>query len=61
MIKLMLLVGLFLWNFKFHFGITGMQGAPCIPDGHPYRITSTKCHINTVIFPDGGHIVAQNM
>ena len=34
---------------------------PCIPDSHPYRITSTMCHINTVVSPDDGHIVAQNM
>jgi len=33
----------------------------CIPDSHPYRITSTKCHINTVVSPDDGHIVARNM
>jgi len=32
-----------------------------IPDSHPYRITSTKCRINTVVSPDDGHIVAQNM
>jgi len=33
----------------------------CIPDSHPYRITITKCRINTVIAPDDGHIVARNM
>jgi len=27
--------------------MTGMQGAPCIPDSHPYSITSTKCHKNS--------------
>jgi len=26
-----------------------------------FRITSTKCHINTVISPDDGHTVARNM
>jgi hypothetical protein len=31
---------------------------PCIPDSHSHRITSTKCHINTVVSPDDGHIVA---
>jgi len=36
-------------------------GAPSIPDSHPYKITSTKCHINTVVSPDDGHIVAWNM
>ena len=34
---------------------------PCIPDSHPYRITSTTCRINTVVSPDDGHIVARNM
>ena len=33
----------------------------CIPDTHPYRITSTKCHINSVISSDDGHIIARNM
>jgi len=35
-----------------------IQGAHCIPDSHPYRITSTKCRINIVVSPDDGHIVA---
>jgi len=25
---------------------------------HPYRITSTKCRISTVVSPDDGHMVA---
>jgi len=33
----------------------------CIPDSHPYRITSTKCRKNTVVSPDDLHIVARNM
>ena len=33
----------------------------CTPDSHPRRITSTKCCMNTVVSPDDGHIVAQNM
>ena len=32
----------------------------CIPDNHPQRVTNTKCHIDTVISPDDGHIVARN-
>jgi len=32
-----------------------MQGAPCIPHSHPW------CHIDTVVSPDVGHIVTQNM
>ena len=40
-----------------------MQGGipSCIPDSHPYKITSTKCRINIVVSPDDGHIVARNM
>jgi len=33
----------------------------CIPDIHPYRITNTKCHINTAVSPDDGHIIVRNM
>ena len=33
----------------------------CIPDSHPYRITSAKCRINTVVSPDDGHTFARNM
>ena len=33
----------------------------CIPDSHPHRVTNTKCHIDTVVSPDDGHIVAQNV
>jgi hypothetical protein len=33
----------------------------CYADSHPYRITSNKCHINAVISPDDGHIVARYM
>ena len=25
------------------------------PDSHPYRVTNTKCRIDTVISPDDGH------
>ena len=28
---------------------------------HPYRITSTKCRINTIVSPDDGYIVARNI
>jgi len=33
----------------------------CIPDSHPHRVTNTKCHINTIVSPDDGHIVARSM
>jgi len=34
---------------------------PCIPDSHLYRVTNTRCRMNTVFPPDDGHIVARNM
>jgi hypothetical protein len=43
--------------------LSGMQGGipVCIPDSHPYRITSTKCRMNTVVAPDDGPIAARNV
>jgi len=41
--------------------LSDMQGAPCLPDSHPYSVTSTKRRIQTAISPDNGHIVARNM
>ena len=38
-----------------------MHRVPCIPDSHPHRVTNTKYHIDTVVSPDDGHIVARNM
>jgi hypothetical protein len=42
-----------------------MCPSPFIPlyilDSHPYRVTSTKYRINTVVSPDDGHIVARNV
>jgi len=43
--------------------LSGMQGfiPPYITESHPYRITSTKCRINTAVSPDDEHIVARTM
>jgi len=41
--------------------LSGMQGAPCIPDSHPHTITSTKCRIKAVVYPDDGQLVARNV
>jgi len=56
----------FMWHLVlvFLYGwLSGMQSIvpSCIPESHPYRKTSTKCHINTVVSPDDGPIAAQNM
>jgi len=32
--------------------------AGCIPDSHPYRVTNTKCRIDTALSRDNGHTVA---
>jgi hypothetical protein len=31
----------------------------CIPDGHPYKVTNTRCPVSTVFSPDDGHIDAR--
>jgi hypothetical protein len=35
--------------------------APCIPDSHSHRITSTKCLMDTVVSAGDGHLVVRNM
>ena len=42
-------------------GCGWLSGMPRISVSHPQRITSTKCHINIVVSPDDGPIVAQNV
>jgi len=44
----------------------GMQGGiklihSTLHTSHLYRMTSTKCCVDTVISADDGHIIAQNM
>jgi len=33
----------------------------CIPDGHLHTVTYTRCHIDTISFPDDGHVAVRNM
>jgi len=33
----------------------------CTPNGHLYRVTYTKCRIDTINSPDDGHMAARNM
>ena len=33
----------------------------CTPNGHLYRVTYTRCRINTINSPDDGHMAARNM
>jgi hypothetical protein len=40
---------------------SGETNAPWILDSRPHSITSTKCRINTVVSPDDGHLVTQNI
>ena len=41
-----------------HFVFVTLQG---IPGSNLHTVTNTKCHIDTVISSDDGHIVARNM
>jgi len=42
-------------------GETTVFRHPAYQTDHPYRMTSTKCRINTAVSPNDGHIVARNM
>jgi len=33
----------------------------CTLNGHLYRVTYTRCRIDTINSPDNGHMVARNM
>jgi len=33
----------------------------CTPNGHLYRLTYTRCRIDTTNSPDDGHMAARNM
>ena len=33
----------------------------CTPDGHPHRVTYTRCRIDTINSPDDGHMADRNM
>ena len=33
----------------------------CTPNGHLYRVTYTRCRIDTINSPDDGHMVSRNM
>ena len=33
----------------------------CIPEGHLHTVTYTICRIDTINYPDDGHIAVRNM
>jgi hypothetical protein len=39
----------------------GPFGVPCTPNGPLYKVTYTRCHIDTIDSPDDGHMAARNM
>jgi Fe2+ or Zn2+ uptake regulation protein len=41
--------------------VNKLSGMPCMPDSHLYRVTNTRCRVGTVLSPDDGNIVAQNI
>jgi len=51
----------FIYNL-YMFLVCRMEFIPsCMPDSQLFRITSTKCRINTVVPPDVGPWVVRNM
>jgi len=49
------------WYLLFFMGDCMVCRVEYIPPCIPYRITSTKCRINTVVSPGDEHIDARNM
>jgi len=39
----------------------GVQVQTCTPNGHLYRVTYTRCRIDTIASPDDEHMAARNM
>jgi hypothetical protein len=48
-------------SILYMFRATMCPSSGEIPDGHPHRVTDTRCRIDTVISNDDGHILARNM
>jgi len=45
--------------YKFYVFYVLIQ--TCTPNGHLYRVTYTRCRIDTTDSPDDGHMTARNM
>jgi len=41
--------------------IDGRLVRRCTPNGHIYKVTYSKCRIDTINSPDDGHMTARNM
>ena len=52
-------VALYRWLFGVQVWVGLIQ--TCTPDGHLYRVTYTRCCVDTINSPDDGHMAAQNM
>jgi hypothetical protein len=52
-------VTLYRWMFVVQVWMRLIQ--TCTLNGHLYRVTYTRCCIDTINSPDDGHMVAQNM
>jgi len=55
-IRHLVCVTLYRWPFSVQVWIQ-----TCTLNGHLYRVTYTRCRIDTVHSPDDGHVAARNM
>jgi hypothetical protein len=55
-------VTLYIWPFSVQVWIRLLCGIiqTCTPNGHLYRVTYTRCRIDTINSPDDGHMAARN-
>jgi len=58
-IRHLVYVTLYRWAFSVQVWMGLIQ--TCTPNGHLYRVTYTRCRIDTINSPDDGHMAAQNM
>jgi len=48
-------------HLEIYLGFYVLLIQTCTPNGHLYRVTYTRCCIDTINSPDDGHMAAQNM
>jgi hypothetical protein len=54
----------FMYVYFYSLHVSGSHARliqTCTPNGHLYRVTYTRCRIDTINSPDDGHMAARNM
>jgi hypothetical protein len=51
----------FFFMYVYFYSLQRSLIQTCTPNGHLYRVTYTRCRIDTINSPDDGHVAARNM